>query len=191
MDKIKLEILDVSPSHLQSGSFTLVLAETPGERKLPIIIGMSEAQAIAIELENVTPTRPLTHDLFTNFARAFDYYVEEVQIMTISEGIFYTKIICTDGIRQKSIDARPSDAVAIALKFKAPIYTNEKVLKEAGLTLGDLEAESEEIAQDIEVVDTNKSEKSLTELKKELDKAIQNEEYEKAAKIRDQIEKRK
>lgn len=196
VEKIKLEILDLSPSQLQAGSFTLILSEVNGDRRLPIIIGMFEAQAIAIEMENIQPTRPLTHDLFKSFSKSFDFSIEEIQISDISEGVFYSKIICTDGIRQKNIDARPSDAVAIALRFNAAIYTNENVLKEAGISASDL-GEKEETDTDEEetiVVPIKSGQDILSlhvdDLKNLLEEAIKNEDYEKAAKIRDEIEKR-
>jgi bifunctional DNase/RNase len=194
VERIRLEILTLSPSQLQAGSFTLVLNEVNGDRRLPIIIGMFEAQAIAIEMEKLAPTRPLTHDLFKSFAKSFDFSIEEIHISDIQEGVFFSKIICTDGIRQKNIDARPSDAVAIALRFNAPIYTNEDVLNVAGIT-------SEEMSQEDPKPETEKkrvkvkSQNNLTTLSNEelnnmLGEAIANEEYERAAKIRDEIEKR-
>lgn len=175
---------------MQAGSFTLVLNEVSGDRRLPIIIGMFEAQAIAIEMEKLSPTRPLTHDLFKSFAKSFDFSVEEIHISDIQEGVFYSRIICTDGIRQKNIDARPSDAVAIALRFNAPIYTTEEVLSVAGISADD-ETPPETPAKEIKV----KSRNSLTHLSSEelnamLSEAIANEEYERAAQIRDEIEKR-
>lgn len=193
MDKIKLEILDLSPSQLQAGSFTLILTESNGDRRLPIIIGMFEAQAIAIEMEKITPTRPLTHDLFKSFSKSFDFSVEEIHISDISEGVFYSKIICTDGIRQKNIDARPSDAIAIALRFNASIYTTENVLNEAGISADDLGGqETKKNAPKSIKVKSSSDLMSLNteELSKMLDEAIKNEEYEKAAKIRDEIDKR-
>ncbi|MCF8325329.1 MAG: bifunctional nuclease family protein [Leadbetterella sp.] len=193
MDKIKLEILDLSPSQLQAGSFTLILTESNGDRRLPIIIGMFEAQAIAIEMEKITPTRPLTHDLFKSFSKSFDFSVEEIHISDISEGVFYSKIICTDGIRQKNIDARPSDAIAIALRFNASIYTTENVLNEAGISADDLGGqETKKTSPKSIKVKSSSDLMSLNseELSKMLDEAIRNEEYEKAAKIRDEIDKR-
>ncbi len=193
MDKIKLEILDLSPSQLQAGSFTLILTEANGDRRLPIIIGMFEAQAIAIEMEKITPTRPLTHDLFKSFSKSFDFSVEEIHISDISEGVFYSKIICTDGIRQKNIDARPSDAVAIALRFNASIYTTENVLSEAGISADDLGGQETKKATPKNIkVKSSSDLVSLNsdDLHKMLDEAIRNEEYEKAAKIRDEIDKR-
>ncbi|MGR3809795.1 bifunctional nuclease domain-containing protein [Jiulongibacter sp. NS-SX5] len=199
MDKSKLEILDISPSQVQAGSFTLVLGEENGDLRLPIIIGMFEAQAIAIELENIKSKRPLTHDLFTSFAHSFDYTVEEVLITDIDEGVFFAKIICSDGIRQKNIDARPSDAIAIALRFKAPIYCVQKVLDNAGVSTSDLVGDTEKEEKPSKKVSVKvsggKSERplseiSITELKKMLDAALESEEYEQAAKIRDEIESR-
>lgn len=192
MEKIKLEISNLSPSQLQAGSFTIVLNEVAGERRLPIIIGMFEAQAIAIEMEKLTPTRPLTHDLFKTFAKSFDYSVEEVHISDIQEGVFFSKIICTDGIRQKNIDARPSDAVAIALRFNAPIYTNEEVLTIAGINSEDLgEDESNPSPDETEnPIETLLSDYTTEQLEDLLKEAIDNEEYERAALIRDELDKR-
>ncbi len=193
MDKIKLEILDLSPSQLQAGSFTLILTEANGDRRLPIIIGMFEAQAIAIEMEKITPTRPLTHDLFKSFSKSFDFSVEEIQISDISEGVFYSKIICTDGIRQKNIDARPSDAIAIALRFNASIYTTENVLNEAGISVDDLGGQEKPKSAPKNIkVKSSSDLMSMTadDLQTMLSEAIRNEEYEKAAKIRDEIDKR-
>ena len=192
VDKIKLEILDLSPSQLQAGSFTLILNEANGDRRLPIIIGMFEAQAIAIEMEKIIPTRPLTHDLFKSFSKSFDFSVEEIQISEISEGVFFSKIICTDGIRQKNIDSRPSDAIAIALRFNAPIYTYENVMKEAGISSDEISNDAAETKPKNIKVKSSKElySNSLEDLKKMLDEAIKNEEYERAAKIRDEIDKR-
>jgi bifunctional DNase/RNase len=193
VNKIKLEILDLSPSQLQAGSFTLILTEVNGSRRLPIIIGMFEAQAIAIEMEKITPTRPLTHDLFVSFSKSFDFSVEEIHISDISEGVFFSKIICTDGIRQKNIDARPSDAIAIALRFNTSIYTTENVLNEAGISTEDLEDKPNDATTSKKIKVKSSSDLmslSADDLKKMLDEAIGNEEYEKAAKIRDEIDKR-
>ncbi len=198
MEKIKLEILGLSPSQSSTGSFALVLAEESGFRRLPIIIGMFEAQAIAIEMEKITPNRPMTHDLFKSFAGAFDYTVEEVVISDLKEGIFYSKILCSDGIRQKTIDARPSDAIAIGIRFQVPIYSTDKVLNEAGIVSEqDNDEDDMELDEliDAETRPTKYSKSSLSdytleELHQMLDKALSEEEYEKAAKLRDEIEKR-
>lgn len=177
----------------------MVLAEESGDMRLPIIIGMFEAQAIMIELERIKSTRPLTHDLFISFGKAFDFSVEEVIISNISDGVFYAKIVCSDGIRQKNIDARPSDAIAIALRFKAPIFTLTKVLDEAGVSTSELMGETETREENpnrvsVEVSDKKRgtplSELSVGELQELLQKSLDKEEYEKAAKIRDEIERR-
>mgnify|MGYP001945387853 CR=1 FL=1 len=199
MNKSKLEILDISPSQVQAGSFTMVLAEENGDLRLPIIIGMFEAQAIAIELEKIKSKRPLTHDLFSSFAQAFDFTIEEIVITDIDEGVFYAKIICSDGIRQKNIDARPSDAIAIALRFNAPIYTVQKVLDEAGVSTSDLLGETPEEEKrskkfSVKVSDKKKSKSlsdlNISELQKSLQEALEKEDYEKAAKLRDELERR-
>jgi bifunctional DNase/RNase len=199
VDKIKLEILDISPSQVQAGSFTMVLAEEKGNMRIPIIIGMFEAQAIAIELEKINSKRPLTHDLFVSFSKSFDFTVEEILITDIDNGVFYSKIVCSDGIRQKNIDSRPSDAIAIALRFNAPIYTNSKVLDEAGVSTEDIQSpnSSEEKPAkktSIEVKEkagsTSLTELSIHDLNKYLSASLESEDYEKAAKIRDEIERR-
>lgn len=198
MEKIKLKILDLAPSQVQAGSFTLVLAESKGDTRMPIIIGMFEAQAIAIELDKIKPSRPLTHDLFGSFSQAFDFSIEEILISDILDGVFYAKIVSSDGIRQKNIDARPSDAIAIALRFDAPIYATQKVLDEAGITSEDLGGEPSERSQPKAIkvkVSKSKStgklsEYSIEELNSFLKEALAQEEYEQAAKIRDEIDRR-
>lgn len=195
MEKIKLEILGLSPSSSQTGSFALVLGEEYGPRRLPIIIGMFEAQAIAIEIEKIEPNRPMTHDLFKSFARTFHYSVSEISITDIREGVFFAKIHCSDGIKETFVDARPSDAIAIGLRFNVPIYTYENVLSEAGISIN--ESSKDDLMEDFE--DDAKPQKSFGELLKEnpvevlntmLKEALANEEYEKAAKIRDEIDRR-
>ncbi|MFT6879290.1 MAG: bifunctional DNase/RNase [Arcticibacterium sp.] len=200
MDKIKLEVLDISPSQVQAGSFTMILGANNGSVRLPIIIGMFEAQAIAIELEKIDSKRPLTHDLFVSFSKSFDYTVEEILITDIDDGVFYAKIVCSDGIRQKNIDARPSDAIAIALRFNASIYTNTKVINEAGVNTEDIQSDASEGKAEgpqkvrIKVKDKNKSKSlsdlSVSELSKMLQNSLDNEDYETAAQIRDEIERR-
>ncbi|MEZ4902917.1 MAG: DUF151 domain-containing protein [Spirosomataceae bacterium] len=195
MEKIKLEILGLSPSQSQTGSFALVLGEEYGNRRLPIIIGIFEAQAIAIEIEKIQPNRPMTHDLFKSFAKAFNYKVTEIIISDLREGIFFAKIYCTDDIRETVVDARPSDAIAIALRFNVPIYTSESILSEAGIVAGS-QSEPDEAIE--ELVQSSKPRSlsdqiknmNLDELQKVLTDALNNEEYEKAAKIRDEIARR-
>ena len=195
MEKIKLEILGLSPSSSQTGSFALVLGEEYGPRRLPIIIGMFEAQAIAIEIEKIEPNRPMTHDLFKSFARTFHYSVSEISITDIKEGLFFAKIHCSDGIKDTFVDARPSDAIAIGLRFNVPIYTYENVLSEAGISIN--ESSKDDLMEDFD--DEAKPQKSFGELLKEnpvevlntmLKEALANEEYEKAAKIRDELDRR-
>jgi len=192
MDKVKLEIIGLSYSQTQSGAYALMLAEVGGKRSLPIIIGGFEAQAIAIELEKMTPTRPLTHDLFKSMALAFDISVREVVIYNLSEGIFYAKLICEkDGIRSE-IDARTSDAIALAVRFKCPIFTFENILSSAGIPMDehpDFEEKEEEVEQNKQV-DSGMSSLTVEELENQLNEAIENEEYERASKIRDEINKR-
>lgn len=188
MEKSKLEILGLSASPSQTGSFALVLGELGGNRRLPIIIGMFEAQAIAIEMEKVVTNRPMTHDLFKSFAKSFHINITEVVISELKEGIFFARIVCNDGLRTHSIDARPSDAIAIAVRFNVPIYASEQVLEGAGILAED---EAEEV-----VVPVRSSQGSglkdidLDELNRQLEKAINQEDYELAAKIRDEISKR-
>jgi len=197
VDKIKLEILGLSPSQSQSGSFALVLGEEYGNRRLPIIIGMFEAQAIAIEIEKIVPNRPMTHDLFKQFAEKFKFTVREIVISELREGIFFAKIVCSDGVRETVIDARPSDAIAIGIRFNVPIYTNESILSEAGITasVNDEEEEQEELVRSSSR-SSNRSfgdqlkNASAEELQRMLDEALGNEEYERAAKIRDEMSKR-
>lgn len=198
MDKIKLEILGLSSSQSQSGSFALVLGETPGSRRLPIIIGMFEAQAIAIEIEKIIPNRPMTHDLFKSFAHSFNFTVQEILISDLKEGVFFAKIVCSDGVKIMEIDARPSDAIAIGLRFNVPIFTYEAVLSEAGIVLTDeAEEETEEVKETPKA--SRKKDKPLGEQLKDLptdklqtmlNEALSKEEYEKAAKIRDEINRR-
>lgn len=196
MKKIKLEILGLSPSQSQAGSFALVLGEELGNRRLPIIIGVFEAQAIAVQIENIVPNRPMTHDLFKSFADGMNYTLKEIMISDLKEGIFYAKIVCSDGLREVEIDARPSDAIAIGLRFDIPIYTNEAILSEAGIvsssTAEDEENDEENITETVEpkVVRSQLGDLSFDELQRMLDEALAREDYEKAAKIRDEMGRR-
>jgi bifunctional DNase/RNase len=202
MKKVRLEIVGLSYSQTQSGAYALVLGESSGSRRLPIIIGGFEAQAIAIELEKMSPSRPLTHDLFKAFAQTFDITVSEVLIYNLVEGIFYAKLICTDGAREVEIDARTSDAIALAVRFNCEIYTYEFILKSAGIVLDD-DAEASPVAEStktsavVEAETTSGSEsdeyknKSSEELKNMLQTALDEEKYEMASKIRDELNQRK
>jgi bifunctional DNase/RNase len=193
--KLKLEIVGLSYSQTQTGAYALVLGEAKGKRRLPIIIGGFEAQAIAIELEKMTPSRPLTHDLFKSFAETFNILVNEVIIYNLVEGIFFAKLICNDGSRDVEIDARTSDAIALAVRFDCPIYTYEFILSSAGIILEDQNAitdtsNPEEVA--VETVDNGEfGARSTEELKEMLTQALSDEEYERASKIRDELNQRK
>ena len=199
MKKIKLEILGLSSSQSQTGSFALVLGEAEGNRRLPIIIGMFEAQAIAIEIEKIIPNRPMTHDLFKSFANSFHFHVDEIVISDLKEGVFFAKIVCTDGLKKSEIDARPSDAIAVGLRFDAPIFTFENILAEAGIVLTDEEEEEKAEAKTEKKVKVKKESSkkgddfksySVDKLNELLKDAIEKEDYERAAKIRDELGKR-
>ena len=205
MKKIQLEILGLSSSQSQSGSFALILGEKHGNRRLPIIIGMFEAQSIAIQIEKISPTRPLTHDLFKAFAEHVHVAIIEVVISDLKEGVFYSRIVCSDGATTFEIDARPSDAIAIGLRFDVPIFTVESVLSEAGIILSDLDEGSEETDDEDDEDDDTEAEPEaprasrpaepsgqvpVEELTKMLAQALDKEDYEKAAKIRDELNKR-
>lgn len=193
MDKIKLEIAGLSYSQSQSGAYALVLAETGGKRQLPIIIGGFEAQAIAIELEKMVPTRPLTHDLFKQFAISFSIKITEIVIYNLQEGIFYSKIVCEHNGVYTEIDARTSDAIAIGVRFNCPIFTFESILSSAGIVLDESNELSNELAieQETEEPQSNSLvDLSSEELEDQLNAAIDNEDYELASKIRDEINKR-
>jgi bifunctional DNase/RNase len=198
MKKIKLDIVGLSYSQTQSGAYALVLGEVSGRRRLPIIIGSFEAQAIAIEIEKMTPSRPLTHDLFKSFAQAYQIEVQEIIIYNLVDGIFYSKLICSDGKRSVEIDARTSDAIAVAVRFDCPIFTYEFILSTAGIVIeGNDFVYLENINETTEektvgtAVGSGFSSLSIDELKTKLQEALAEESYEKAAKIRDELNKRK
>lgn len=195
MKKVKLEIVGLSYSQTQTGAYALVLGEAKGKRRLPIIIGGFEAQAIAIELEKMTPSRPLTHDLFKSFAEGFNITVSEVLIYNLVEGIFFAKIICSNGDKSVEIDARTSDAIAVAVRFNCPINTFEFILSQAGIILDDeaISAANEgDNVDDLVEADVNDYlKKSSEELKQMLDAALAEEDYEKASRIRDELNNRK
>jgi uncharacterized protein len=199
VNKLKLEILGLSSSQSQTGSFALVLGEVEGNRRLPIIIGMFEAQAIAIEIEKISPNRPMTHDLFKAFATNFHFTIEEIIISDLKEGVFFAKIICTDGLKKMEVDARPSDAIAIGLRFDSPIFTYENILAEAGIVLTDEADDEPEVKPEpktrVKKGEASKSQDdyknlSVDKLNELLKDAIDKEDYEKAAKIRDELSKR-
>ncbi|MEN9971723.1 MAG: hypothetical protein RIS20_70 [Bacteroidota bacterium] len=195
MQKVKLEITGIAYSQTQSGSYVLTLLEVAGKRKLPIVIGGFEAQAIAVELEKMVPSRPLTHDLFKSFCKSFGVEVKEILIYKFHEGVFYSKLICEKDGQQTEIDSRTSDAIAIGVRFNAPIFTLGKILDEVGGAENttddsfDFEEDEEDdhafSAEGNEWKDVN-----LEELSKQLTEAIENEDYELASKIRDEIKQR-
>lgn len=206
MKKIKLDIVGLSYSQTQSGAYALVLGETGGNRRLPIIIGGFEAQAIAVEIEKMQPSRPLTHDLFKTFADNFQIRIEEVLIYNLIDGIFFAKLICSNGDKTFDIDSRTSDAVALAVRFGTPIYVYDFIMDAAGIVI-----ESNDFAF-LENLEGLPKENTMTggtpteaehpptspyfnmsgeQLEMSLKKAIEAEQYETAAKIRDEIDRRK
>lgn len=198
MKKIKLDIVGLSYSQTQSGAYALVLGEVSGRRRLPIIIGSFEAQAIAIEIEKMTPSRPLTHDLFKSLGQAFNISVQEIVIYNLVDGIFYAKLVCFDGKKTVEIDARTSDAIAVSVRFDCPIYTYEFILSTAGIVIEGNDfvylENINETAEDKATPSTpagSFTSLSDDELKTRLQQALSEEAYEKAAKIRDELNKRK
>lgn len=205
MSLVKLTIKGISYSQTQNGAYALILNEVDGDRKLPIVIGAFEAQSIAIALEKeIKPPRPLTHDLFKNFADRFDIVVKQVIIHKLVDGVFYSSIICERDKIEEIIDARTSDAIALALRFNAPIFTYKNILDKAGIYLSINPSETtnenqdndniltptDTYEEDVVVPADNYSGYSLKELYQKLDEAVQNEDYERAAKIRDEISKK-
>jgi bifunctional DNase/RNase len=207
MSLVKLSIKGISYSQTQNGAYALILNEVDGERKLPIVIGAFEAQSIAIALEKeIKPPRPLTHDLFKNFAERFDITIKQVIIHKLVDGVFYSSIICERDKIEEIIDARTSDAIALALRFNAPIFTYKNILDKAGIYLKANPSDANKDSQELDDVLSNPdtfgreeesnqsgntySKHSLEELNELLDLAVTHEDYEKAAKIRDEISKR-
>ncbi len=192
MKKIRLEIIGMSYSQSQSGAYALILGVVGENRRLPIIIGGFEAQSIAIELEKMKPTRPLTHDLFKSFATQFNINLKEVVINKFENGIFYSKLVCQAEQHVIEIDSRTSDAVALAIRFKCPIFTFEKIIGEAGISMDVEGAQSAEkfTSKDPELKG-DFSEYDKAELKEMLDKAVGEENFELASRLRDEINKRK
>jgi hypothetical protein len=194
--KLELEIVALSHSVTQSHSYAVVLGEVNGVRKLPIVIGGFEAQAIAVALENMQPTRPLTHDLMKNLMSSFNLVLNEVLIHRIHEGIFYSKLICQSPIETIEIDSRTSDALALAVRFDAPIYTFESILDSAGLQMDEngpkpTEVEEKKSKTKISGSKNDLSSLSITELQNMLESVLDKEDYIRAAQIRDEINSRK
>ena len=203
MDLIQMKVRGISYSETQTGAYALILNEEKGERKLPIIIGGFEAQSIAIALEQeVKPSRPLTHDLFKSFGERFNINVKQVIIHKLVDGIFFSSIICERDKIEEIIDARTSDAIALALRFEAPIYAYDSILKKAGFTAA-ISENSKKLSEDKWIQNfvteqTGKNEDigdlkklSVSKLKSLLTKLVSQENYEKAAKVRDELSKRK
>jgi len=185
-----MDILGLSTSPSSGGAYALILTEKEGGRRLPIIIGTFEAQAIALELESIKPPRPMTHDLVKNIIMSFDTAVDYVLINELSEGTFFAKLIFNRGDEKIELDARPSDAIAVAIRFGASIFVHNSVLEEAGIESDEQKSPGSAKAKPGMVED--KSELSgIEKLEKELQTAIETENYEKAAKIRDQINRLK
>lgn len=202
MEKIKLDVVGLINSQTQSGAYTIILEDKVKKERLRIIIGLSEAQSIYIALENVKPPRPLTHDLFKMFSETFHIKITEIIITKLSDNVFFSKLICTDGQEVQEVDSRTSDAIALAIRFGCPIYATRQVMNAAR----SFENEENEIIRDnIETSEQPQEEESeketasltslaaysLEELHEMLKKAIADEEYERASKIRDEIKKRK
>jgi len=194
MERVQLDISGLTSGHSQKSSYTLILSEKEGNTKLPIVIGAFEAQAIALYLENIKPQRPLTHDLFKSFANSFKIKVKEVFISELVEGIFYSRIICESDSEKVEIDARTSDAVALAIRFKCPIYTSREIMNSAGIELEEETEEAPERSDEDLMMKIGSSEDfsnlDLDELQELLDEAIQVEDYDRAARLRDEINKR-
>jgi hypothetical protein len=200
---IKLNVLGISYSQTQSGAYALILTEEEGDRRIPIIVGGFEAQAIAIELEGLKPPRPLTHDLFLSFAKVYGIEINEVIVYKLDEGVFYSQLLCDNGSEKINLDARTSDAIALALRFKCPIYTTEEIITKAGIVLdfdketGTMEEKKDPVektpprSKSYSAGSKEYSKYGVEELKKMMDKAIKDEDYEKASIIKREIDRRK
>jgi len=202
MDKIELNIVALSHSVTQSHNYAVVLGEIEGERRLPIVIGGFEAQAIAVAMERMAPNRPLTHDLFKNALETFDIELKEVIINNLLDGIFYARLVCVKGSDVFEIDSRTSDALAMAVRFECPISTYEFILEAAGVILEDTEEaiETQPVSSGATKRGPSKSQKpspaslsqySMEELEKLLNEVLSDEDYERAAEIRDELNRRK
>lgn len=191
MDKLLLNIIGMTYSHSQSGAYALILGEANGKRRLPIIIGGFEAQSIALGLEKMQPSRPMTHDLLKNFADFFGIEIVEVIINKFKEGVFHALLVCSQNGIVSEIDARTSDAVAMAIRFGCPISTYENILDEAGIVMDD-EKNELDLEEQIDAEDEDDFAQYLTsELEEQLNEAIEQENFEQASLLRDEIKKRK
>lgn len=207
-DKIKLKVLGISYSQIQSGAYALILAQADGPYRIPVVIGAAEAQSIAIRMEGIIPPRPMTHDLFVSFAHAFGVKLKEVFIYKFEDGIFSSELIFTDGEREVVLDSRTSDAIAIAMRTKSPIFTTRAILDETGFIMEETTAENDSTADDADstVLSDNSvhdndddsmhksprlEQYSVEELEKMLSSLIQDENYEEAAKVAQIIKEKK
>ncbi len=198
MRKIELEIIALSHSVTQSHSFAVVLGEVGGSRRLPIVIGGFEAQAIAVALDNMKPSRPLTHDLLKTLCDTFEIHLEYIYISKLLDGVFYSNLVCKKGDEFFEVDSRTSDALALAVRFDCPIYVEESIILEAGVEADPSEENAVSQAEEKEIanltspqIPTNYSDMSVQELQTQLKIALDNEDYELAARIRDEMGKRK
>lgn len=197
MKKIELEIIALSHSVTQSHSFAVVLGEVGGTRRLPIVIGGFEAQAIAVALDNMKPSRPLTHDLMKAICDTFEIQLDYIYISKLLDGVFFSNLVCKKGDEYFEIDSRTSDALALAVRFNCPIYVEENILLEAGVEADATEenivtpSEEKEIADLTKASSSNYAEMTNADLQKALKQALESEDYEKAARIRDEVKKRK
>lgn len=193
--KVKLNLQGITTNQLQSGAYALILEEENGNRRIPVIIGAAEAQSIAIAIEKLEPPRPLTHDLFLNFAKAYNIKLVEVMIYRFEDGIFYSELLFDNGTSKQTIDSRTSDAIALALRSDAPIYANESVLDTAGITVAPMQEDAEEETKEkpaakSQPVSYTLQDLSKNELNQELQDALKKENYEYASQIRDELKRR-
>lgn len=191
-ERIKLRIMGLSYSQLQSGAYALILAQVDGPYRIPVVIGAPEAQSIAIKMEGITPPRPMTHDLFTSFAHAFGVKLKEVFIYKFEDGIFSSELTFTDGERTILLDSRTSDAIAIAIRTKSPIYTTKEILDETGFILEGENADSTDPTPEVEEISEPRIENyAVEELERMLDRLIEQENYEEAARIKQIIDQKR
>ncbi len=189
-DKIQLDLVDITPSSSSNGAYVMALTEIAGARSLAIVIGPAEAHSIVIVMEKMPITRPLTHDLFVSLAENFEIHVEEVFIYQMIDGIFYARIVVRGNGKTVEVDSRTSDAVAIAIRFGAPIFCTKEVMDEVGRDMRAL-TEGDDLDFDLDITEEDLEEElSAEELQVKLDEALQNEDYELASKLRDELEKR-
>lgn len=190
-ERIQLRVMGLSYSQLQSGAFALILAQVDGPYRIPVVIGAPEAQSIAIRMEGLTPPRPMTHDLFTSFTHAFGVKLKEVFIYKFEDGIFSSELTFTDGERTVVLDSRTSDAVAIALRTKAPIFTTKTILDETGFILDDNNAHEHPVVEPEPASEPKIENYAIEELERTLNNLIEREDYEEAARIKQLINEKR